>query len=42
MSAGYGNDNDNGGNSYDEDIDSTDFTATWKIYLIFFQVGADC
>ena len=34
MRAGYGNDNDNDGN--DEDVDSTDFITTWKIYLILF------
>ena len=32
----YGNDNDNDVNSHDEDYDSTDFTTTWKIYLILF------
>ena len=38
MPAGYGNHNDNDGN--DKDVDSTDFTTTWKIYLIlFFKVG---
>ena len=32
MPAGYGNKNDNDDNSFDEDVDSTDFTATWKIF----------
>ena len=42
MSAGYDNDNDDDGNSHDEDVDSTDFKTTWKIYLIlFFNVGAE-
>ena len=37
MFAGYGNDNDNDGNSYDEDVYSTDFTMTWqRLYLILF------
>ena len=37
MFAGYGNDNDSDGNSYDEDVYSTDFTMTWQIlYLILF------
>ena len=31
MRAGYGDDNDNDGNSHDEDVDSIDFTTTWKI-----------
>ena len=40
MSAGYGNDKDNDDNSHDEDVDSTDFTKTWKIYLfIYSSVG---
>ena len=34
MPPGYGNDNDDDCNSHDEDVDSTDLTATWKIYLI--------
>ena len=32
MTAGYGNDNDNDRNN--EDVYSTDFTTTLKIYLI--------
>ena len=36
MPTGYGNDKDNDGNSHDKDADSTDFKATWKIYLFFF------
>ena len=36
MSAGYDNANDDDGNSHDEDVDSTDFKTTWKIYLILF------
>ena len=36
MSAGYGNDIDNDDNSRDEDVDSTDFRTTWKVYLILF------
>ena len=36
MPARYGNDNDNDWNSPDEDVDRTDFTTTWKIYLISF------
>ena len=36
MPAGYNNDHDNDGNSHDEDIDSSEFTTTWKIYLILF------
>ena len=36
MSAGYGNDIDNDDNSHDEDVDSTDFRTTWKVYLILF------
>ena len=32
MPAGCGNKNDNDDNSLDEDVDSTDFTATWKIF----------
>ena len=40
MRVGYGNDNDHEGN--DDDVDSTDFTSTWKIYLILsFKVGAE-
>ena len=30
MSSGYDNDNDNDG--HDDDVDSTDFKTTWKIY----------
>ena len=30
------NDHDNNGNSHDEDIDSTDFITTWKMYLTLF------
>ena len=42
MPTGYGSDKDNEGNSHNEDVDSTDFKANWKIYLIFFfQVGAE-
>ena len=40
MPTGYGNDKDNEGNSHNEDVDSTDFKANWKIYF-FFQVGAE-
>ena len=36
MPTGYGNDKNNEGNSHNEDVDSTDFKANWKIYLIFF------
>ena len=36
MSAGHGNDKDNDGNSYDENVDGTDFTTTRKNYLILF------
>ena len=39
MPTGYDNDKDNEGNSHDEDVDSTDFKANWKIYLIFFSSG---
>ena len=40
MSTGYGNDKDNDDNRHDEDVDSTDFTTTWKIYLfIYSSVG---
>ena len=35
MPAGYGNNNDNDG--IDEDVDSHDFTRTWKNYLIWFS-----
>ena len=34
MPAGYGNDNDNNGN--DENVDGTDLTTTWKLYLTLF------
>ena len=37
MRAGYGNDNDNDGNSHDEDVYSTGFTTAWqRLYLILF------
>ena len=37
MRVGYGNDNDNDGNSHDEDVYSTDLTTTWqRFYLILF------
>ena len=40
MPAGY-NDNDNDGNSRDKDVQSNDFTTTWKIYsILFFQIGS--
>ena len=40
MRVGYDNDNDHDSN--DDDVDSTDFTSTWKIYLILsFNVGAE-
>ena len=40
MPPGYGKYNDNDGN--EEGVGSTEFTTTWKIYLIlFFKVGSD-
>ena len=36
MPTRYGNDNDSDWNSPDQDVDSTDFTTTWKIYFILF------
>ena len=37
MPAGYGNNNNNNNDGIDEDVDSHDFTRTWKNCLVLFS-----